>query len=127
MTPITAKLDIFEAFKHFKAFAENQSKQNFKTLRDDKGGEYISMLWPISLPCAVLNASTLSGLVLSRMGWQSMPIDFCLSTSLLCWTSQTLQGKAFWGDALAALVHVWNRCPTDAVDGATPYELWLEF
>src|ERR1700712_3703123 len=32
--------------------------------------------------------------------------------------------KAFWGEGLAALVHVWNRCPTDAVKGATPYELW---
>jgi len=24
----------------------------------------------------------------------------------------------------SAFVHIWNRCPTDAVDGATPYELW---
>jgi len=31
---------------------------------------------------------------------------------------------AFWGDALAALVHVWNHCPTAALDSATPYELW---
>ena len=30
----------------------------------------------------------------------------------------------FWGEALGSLVHVWNRCPTDAVDGATPFELW---
>jgi hypothetical protein len=32
--------------------------------------------------------------------------------------------KAFWGECLAALVHVWNRCPTEAVRSATPYELW---
>ena len=32
--------------------------------------------------------------------------------------------KAFWGEALGALVHVWNRCPTDAVKNATPYQLW---
>ena len=31
---------------------------------------------------------------------------------------------AFWGEALAILVHVWNRCPTAALDNATPYELW---
>ena len=30
----------------------------------------------------------------------------------------------FWGEALASLVHIWNRCPTDAVGGATPFELW---
>jgi len=32
--------------------------------------------------------------------------------------------KAFWGECLVALVHVWNRCPTDVVKKATPYELW---
>ena len=32
--------------------------------------------------------------------------------------------KAFWGEGLGALVHVWNRCPTDAVKNATPYQLW---
>ena len=42
VTPIAAKSDVFEAFKHFKAFAENQSERKLKTLRDDKGGEYMS-------------------------------------------------------------------------------------
>ena len=32
--------------------------------------------------------------------------------------------KGFWGDCLASLVHVWNRCPTEAVKDTTPYELW---
>ena len=32
--------------------------------------------------------------------------------------------KAFWGEGLGALVYVWNRCPTDAVKGRTPYQLW---
>ena len=31
---------------------------------------------------------------------------------------------AFWGEALGALVHVWNWCPIAAVDNATPFELW---
>ena len=32
--------------------------------------------------------------------------------------------KAFWAECLAAHVHVLNRCPTSAIQGATPYELW---
>jgi hypothetical protein len=35
-------LDVFEAFKQFKAYAENQSERKLKILRDDKGGEYMS-------------------------------------------------------------------------------------
>ena len=40
--PIRAKSDVFDAFKQFKAFAENQCERKIKTLRDDKGGEYMS-------------------------------------------------------------------------------------
>ena len=40
--PIHAKSDIFTTFKQFKAFAENQMERKIKTLRDDKGGEYMS-------------------------------------------------------------------------------------
>jgi hypothetical protein len=29
--------------------------------------------------------------------------------------------KLFWGECLAALVHVWNRCPTEAVRSASPH------
>ena len=30
----------------------------------------------------------------------------------------------FWGEALAAFVHVHNRCPTSALPGTTPFEVW---
>ena len=40
--PIHAKSDVFNTFKQFKTFAENQCEQKIKTLCDDKGGEYMS-------------------------------------------------------------------------------------
>ena len=40
--PIHAKSDIFDTFKQFKVFAENQTEWHIKTLQDDKGGEYMS-------------------------------------------------------------------------------------
>ena len=40
--PIKHKSDVFEAFKTFKTFAENQSECKVKALQDDKGGEYMS-------------------------------------------------------------------------------------
>jgi len=39
---IKAKSDVFDAFKQFKAYAENQCGHKIKILRDDKGGEYMS-------------------------------------------------------------------------------------
>ncbi|KIK81007.1 hypothetical protein PAXRUDRAFT_74377, partial [Paxillus rubicundulus Ve08.2h10] len=40
--PMHTKFDLFAAFKEFKAYAENQSEWRIKTLRDNKGGEYMS-------------------------------------------------------------------------------------
>ena len=40
--PLRAKSDTFEAFKAFKSYAENHHGAKIKTLRDDKGGEYMS-------------------------------------------------------------------------------------
>ena len=47
-----------------------------------------------------------------------------LSKHLTTMLDESGLAKAFWGEALGALVHVWNRCPTDAVKNATPYQLW---
>ena len=47
-----------------------------------------------------------------------------LSEHLTTMLDESGLAKAFWGEALGALVHVWNRCPIDAVKNATPYQLW---
>ena len=39
------KSDAFAAFKHYKAYAENQLGVKVKATRDDKGGEYMSKEW----------------------------------------------------------------------------------
>jgi hypothetical protein len=44
-------------------------------------------------------------------------------TSLLSEANLPMQ---FWAEALAALTHIWNRCPTSALKGKTPYELWFK-
>src|SRR5712691_5453552 len=39
------KSEAFDAFKHYKAWAEKQTGKLLKSLRDDKGGEYMSNEW----------------------------------------------------------------------------------
>ena len=43
--PIKAKSDVFDAFKQFKAYAENQSGHRIKILRVDKGGAPCYYTW----------------------------------------------------------------------------------
>ncbi len=44
-------------------------------------------------------------------------------TSLLSEANLPMQ---FWAEALAALTHIWNCCPTSALNGKMPYELWFK-
>jgi hypothetical protein len=39
------KSEAFDAFKHYKAWAEKQTGRALKSLQDDKGGEYMSNEW----------------------------------------------------------------------------------
>ena len=47
-----------------------------------------------------------------------------LSERITAMLKESGLARAFWGEALAALIHVWNCYPTAALDNATPYELW---
>ena len=47
-----------------------------------------------------------------------------LSECIMAMLKESGLAMVFWGEALAALIHIWNRCPTAALHNATPYELW---
>ena len=44
-----------------------------------------------------------------------------LITSML---SESNLPHQFWAECLSAVVHVWNRCPTSAIQHSTPFEMW---
>ena len=122
--PIRAKSDVFAAaFKQFKAFAKNQTERKIKTLRHDKGGEYMSN--------AMLEFTNSSGIerqhtVRTRPQQNGIAehANCVLSERITAMLKESGLVMAFWGEALAVLIHVWNRCPTAALDNTTPYKLW---
>jgi hypothetical protein len=123
VVPIKAKSDVFEAFKQFKAYAENQSERKLKTLRDDKGGEYMSNAFlQFTTECGIERQHTVRAR--PQQNGVAERANRVLSERLTTMLDESGLPKAFWGECLAALVHVWNRCPTEAIRSATPYELW---
>jgi hypothetical protein len=121
--PIKAKSDVFEAFKTFKAYAENQSGHKIKMLRDDKGGEYMSNAFlQFTTSCGIERQRTVRAC--PQQNGVAERANRVLSEHLTTMLDESGLPKAFWGEGLGAQVHVWNRCPTDAVKGATPYQLW---
>ncbi|THH02998.1 hypothetical protein EW145_g6619 [Phellinidium pouzarii] len=121
--PLKKKSDAFAAFKHFKAYAENQLNLKIKATRNDKGGEYMPREWDHfcnseGIHCQhTIRAEPHQNGVAERANWT-------LVEGITTMLNEAHLPATFWWDAVAAFVHVHNRSPTSAVQGKTPFELW---
>jgi hypothetical protein len=114
------KSEAFTAFKRYKAFVENLADCKIKTLRDDKGGEYMSKEFDDFLAGAgiarqhtVRNEPHQNGVAERANRTIAERVTAMLSESNL--------PASFWGHGVSALVHVRNRSPTTSLDGEIPY------
>ena len=122
--PLRKKSDAFDAFKRFKAFAENQLNAKIKCLRDDKGGEYMSTEFDQYLSAAgiqrqhtVRNEPHQNGVAERANRTIGEGVTSLLKESRL--------PPSFWGYALNAFVYAHIRSPTAAISTKqTPFELW---
>ena len=117
------KSESFEKFKEFKAKVENQTGKSIKTLRSDRGGEYlstefieflkehgiVSQLTPPGTPqlngVSKRRNRTLLDMVRSMMSYTDLPISL-------------------WGFALQTASYILNCVPSKSVT-STPYEIWM--
>ena len=122
--PLMAKSDTFEAFKVFKAYAENHLNAKIKALCDDKGGEYMSSAFlhfttdaGISRQHTVRNRPQQNGVAERANRTMAEGVTAMLAESGL--------PLSFWGEALASFVHISICLPTASISTqTTPYQLW---
>ncbi|KAM1306817.1 hypothetical protein ACFX2H_009156 [Malus domestica] len=116
------KSESFERFKEFKNEVEKQTGKQIKTLRSDRGGEYLSNEFLDYLKeCGIVSQwtppgtpqhngvserrnRTLMNMVRSMMSFVDLPVSF-------------------WGYALQTGAYLLNRVPSKLVP-QTPYEIW---
>ncbi|RVW45213.1 Retrovirus-related Pol polyprotein from transposon TNT 1-94 [Vitis vinifera] len=116
------KSEAFEKFKEFRAEAEKQLSKSIKTLRSDRGGEYLvyefkdylienGILSQLTAPrthqqngVAERRNRTLLDMMRSMMSYSSLP-------------------TSFWGYALQTTVYILNIVPSKSIPN-TPLELW---
>ncbi len=116
------KSEAFEMFKLYRNEVEKQTEKSIKTLRSDRGGEYLSnefltylgengilSQWtPPGTPqyngVSERRNRTLLDMVRSMMGFASLPISF-------------------WGYALESACYILNKVPSKSVN-KTPHEMW---
>src|SRR6266568_4582288 len=115
------KSETFAAFKQFKAWSENLTGAKLGTLRDDKGGEYMSGEFEafctehgIQRQHTVRNRPQQNG-VAERA-------NRTMEEGVVSMLYESGMPTAFWGEALATFIHTSNKLTTSALPEATPHE-----
>ena len=116
------KFETFEKFKEFRAEVENQLGKHIKSIRSDRGGEYLfrdfkdyltqnGIVSQLTAPgtlekngVAERRNRTLLEMVRSMMSYSALPISF-------------------WGYALNTTIHLLNLVPSKSIP-KTPMEFW---
>ncbi|KAG8798251.1 hypothetical protein FRC16_007621 [Serendipita sp. 398] len=129
------KSDVFDCFKTYVAWASNQMKQkacalddrsirqSLMTLRDDKGGEYISNEFERFCSDHGIQREHTIRDTPQQNGRAERFNRFIVETLVSCLSLSKLPPST-WPDAVNSIVHVYNRTPSSLSNGKTPYELW---
>ena len=116
---IKHKSEALEKFKEFKSEVENQTDKKIKTLRSDRGGEYLSQEFIDYLKeYGIVSQWTPPG----TPEWNGVS-ERRNQTLMEMVRSMTSHGKLpmfLWSYALETALHTLNRVPTKSVD-KTPY------
>jgi hypothetical protein len=121
------KSDAFEAFRTYKAYAENVLGSKIKELQMDQGGEFVSNAFRkfcadsgILMRYSVRNRPQQNGIAERA----NRTVDEHTTAMLY----EANLPASFKGEAVAAYIHIWNRLPTSANcdNSKTPHELWFK-
>ncbi|GJW98153.1 retrotransposon protein, putative, ty1-copia subclass [Tanacetum coccineum] len=116
------KHEVFEIFKVFPKEVEKQLEKTIKSLRSDRGGEYMSQEFLDHLKNHGIIAHRTPPYTPQFNGVSKRknrtPLDMVRSMM-----SQTTLPKSFWDYALESAARILNMVPTKKVD-KTPYEVW---
>jgi len=113
------------SFKKYKAWAENQTGCAIKILREDKGGEYMGKEFDDF--CAEHGIQRQHHSVRARPQQNGVAerANRTMEQGIITMLHQAGLPLSFWGEALAAFIHVWNRTPTSTVPGKTPWQTFF--
>ncbi|GJY29673.1 retrotransposon protein, putative, ty1-copia subclass [Tanacetum coccineum] len=116
------KHEVFETFKVFQKEVENQLGKIIKSLRSDRGGEYMSQEFLDHLKEHGIFAHRTPPYTPQKNG-VSERRNQTLLDMVQSMMSQTTLPKSFWDYALENAARILNIVPTKKVD-KTPYEIW---
>ena len=120
---IRNKNEVFQAFKEFKIFVERQTGGNIKSIHTDNGREYLNREFDeflkkngIAHRLTVTHTPQQNGIAERK--------NRTLVEMARCLLIQSNLSPSFWGEAINTANYIRNRCPTNSLNGKTPFEMW---
>lgn len=117
------KSEAFETFKSFKAFVEKQSGCVIKTLRTDRGGEFVSNEFDSYCDENGIFRELTAPYTPEQNGVAERKNRTVVEMAR-CMLKVKGLPNSFWAEAVATAVYLLNISPTKAVQNQTPYEAW---
>ena len=115
------KSEAFDAFKHYKAWAEKQTGKALKLLQGDKGGEYMSNEWEqYMLEHGIERQHTARAT--PQQNGVAERTNHILDKGVASLLSDSHLPAQFWGEALSCFLHALNLSPSVAVSEKMPIE-----
>ncbi|KAJ9560140.1 hypothetical protein OSB04_005300 [Centaurea solstitialis] len=120
---LKSKDEALSSFQKFRLLIENVTDEKVKTLRSDRGGEFLSKSFTMYCDETGLNhqfsapySPQQNGVVERR---NRMVIEMARSMMKYMKVPEVL-----WGEAVRQAVYILNRVSTKALNDKTPYEAW---
>jgi transposase InsO family protein len=115
--------EVLGHFKTYRAWAEKATGQTITTLRTDGGGEYISGAFNTYLRREGIQRQITPPHTPEHNGVAER-LNLIIFGAVRSMLHRARLPSSFWAEAAFNAVYVRNRCPTRAVKGKTPYEVW---
>ena len=119
---ISHKSEALDCFIRYMNEVENQTERKVKTLRTDRGGEYLSdMFKTICNDRGIIRQLTIPGT--PQQNGVAERRNRTLLEMVRSMMAQANLPISYWGDALLTAAYILNKVPSKSVP-STPYERW---
>lgn len=123
VTFLKTKDEVYQKFVDFKVYVERQTGKKLKTIRTDRGTEFInSQMKQLFKREGIAHQMTIAHT--PEQNGVSERCNRTLVERARAMLNEANLDQRFWAEAISTATYCKNRSPTIAVNGKTPFEAW---
>lgn len=117
------KNEVMKHFIYFKSLVEKQCGFPIKCLRSDGGGEYCGNIFTEYLKAeGIIHQITVP--YCPQQNGVAERLNRTVMEKVRCMLMDSGLSNKFWGEAATTALYLKNRCPTSALAGSCPKQVW---